>query len=213
MRVDECYIEAMDARLFLSSFLAWAPLAMAITGSCALVQVTVQQNYRQLLNDPQIQMVEDAVQALEKGEVPAAVVPRTSLVDLRRSLAPWIAVYDRAGKPLESSGFLDNASAQPPKGVFDDVAAGISKASGASVVGGFKENRISWQPVPDVRQAIVVAQLKGGGFVVAGRNMREVEDREGKLGEMIFLGWLVSLISTFIAQLIGVLLSARLRRV
>ncbi len=41
------------------------PFAVAVTGFCLLAYVTVQQSLRQGANDPQIQMAQDAVAALE----------------------------------------------------------------------------------------------------------------------------------------------------
>ncbi len=177
--------------------MAWLPLAVAITGICLLVYGAVQQNYRQSLNDPQIQMAEDAAYALHQGEVPAGVVPRNvPLIDMRQSLAPWIAVYDNAGKPLEASAFLDGAPPQPPLGVLE--AASQGKGIGPNP----DENRVSWQAKGDVRQAIVVVSVPGANanatrYVVAGRNMREVENREGDLTTFVGLAWLVLLVATF----------------
>ena len=45
---------------FVRVFLKWLPLGVAVTLVCALIYATVQQNYRQSANDPQIQMAEDA---------------------------------------------------------------------------------------------------------------------------------------------------------
>ena len=75
-------------------FLSWLPLAVAVTGLSLLVHVAVQQNYRQSLNDPQIQMAEDGAAKLGDGGVPADIVVRGGMIDIAQSLAPWIAVYD-----------------------------------------------------------------------------------------------------------------------
>ena len=190
-------------------FFSWIPLAIVITGLCVLVHIAVQQNYRQSLNDPQIQMAEDAAYALNNGGVPAAAVPRGAVIDLRLSLAPWIAIYDKEGTPLGSDGVLDNAPPKPPISVFDDLASGIVHGVGwktfgkESAIAKTRENRLSWQPAAYVRQAIVVVQLDNGGFVVAGRNMREVESREGDLGRMTFIAWLVLLLATLVATAVS----------
>jgi hypothetical protein len=57
------------------------------------------------------------------------------------------------------------------------------------------EERLSWQPVRGpggVRIAAVVQRVNGAhpGFVLAGRNMREVEARIGDVGTMAGLTWL-----------------------
>ena len=173
---------------------SWLPLAVAITGMCGLVYVAVQQSYRQSLNDPQVQMAEDAAQYLLNDYSPAAVVPRGAHIDISESLAPWIAVYDENGRPLESSGVLNGVPLQPPSGVFDVARTGHGKDT--SIDG---QNRVSWQPMPEVRSAIVVQHFAGAhsGFVVVGRSMREVEKREGDLTTVVGLAWLALLVATF----------------
>lgn len=101
--------------------LAWfAFAAIAVTGVGGAAYVLVQQVYRTDLDDPQIQIVEDAATRLNAGAVPADIVAHgTPLVDIRNSLAPWVAVYDAIGHALEASGQLDNASPKLPPGVFD----------------------------------------------------------------------------------------------
>ena len=58
------------------------------------------------------------------------------------------------------------------------------------------QERVSWQPVlgnlRGVRIASVVQRVNGAqpGFVLAGRNMREVEAREDQVAHMAGLAWL-----------------------
>ncbi len=194
-----------DMKLFTKTFIKWLPLGVAITMLCGLIHVSVQQNYRQGLNDPQIQMAEDAARYLAKDYTPAAVVPRGQSIDIAQSLAPWIAVYDESGKVLESSAVLDGKPPMPPHGVFDtthwkDPIVGHHLTADVPA----NQNRVSWESASGVRNAIVIAHIEGskGGFVIAGRNMREVEEREGSLMQMIALGWIAILIGTFLAALI-----------
>ena len=186
-------------------FVSWIPIGVAITGVSLLAYMAVQQNYRQSLNDPQIQMAEDAARYLAKDYTPVAVVPKGEMVDIAKSLAPWIAVYDESGQSLESSGVLNDAPPQPPAGVFEYARGAIGDLTdvrrvplGEKMAG---ENRVSWMPRSDVRSAIVVVHIPGNkGFVVAGRNMREVEERERQLGTMVMLGWLVTIIGSLMAS-------------
>ena len=121
-------------------------------------------------------MAEDGAALLENGDVPADLVPpqRQPTVNIATSLAPWIAVYDSNGTPLESSGVLDGKPPAPPQGIFD-----LAKAQGSNLP------HNTWQPRDGVRVALVVVPVTSGHsagyFVAAGRNMREVEDREGNL--------------------------------
>ena len=185
--------------------MSWIPLGIAITGICGLIHVTVQQYYRQSLNDPQIQMAEDGAAALGRGATPTSVVPGGQQIDIAESLLPWIAVYDAGGKPLASSGVLDGTLAQPPIGVFDAAKHGLPLIVEHHISSGIasNENRISWQPRRDVRQAIIIVWVpETKKFVASGRNMREVEDRELKLGTTVGLGWIVLMLATLFATIL-----------
>ena len=174
------------------AFLKWIPFAIAVTGVIGLLYATVQQNYRQSLNDPQIQMAEDGAAALARGAVPADVVPRGVNINADESLAPFIAVYDSAGMPLEASATIGGKPPLPPIGIF--MAARENHGKDTDVSG---ENRVSWQPSHTTRIALVVKYVpEKQQLVAAGRNMREVEMREENLFRMIELGWLVIMVST-----------------
>jgi len=177
----------------------WALLAGFATALLLVAYAIVQQDYRESLNDPQIQMAEDAAARLEAGAVPADIVPHgTPLISVRDSLAPWLAVYDANGQVLESSGELDGAPPRLPAGVFDPAAWHaliIGHHLNNSPVG---QDRFTWQPEPGVRQAVVlVATGDQKYFVAAGRNMREVEQRIEHEGELVFAGWLATLAALF----------------
>lgn len=186
------------------AFFAWLPFAVVITGICLLVYTAVQQNYRQSLNDPQIQMAEDGAARLASGGVPADIVPHNSqVIDISRSLSPWIAVYDSAGMPLEANAVLDGAPPKPPIGVLDSARRGLPAISGHHLTSGIptNENRVSWQH-GSVRQAIVAVYVpQTQQYVVAGRSMHEVENREKKLSLMVGLAWAAMLVGTLFAVL------------
>ena len=171
-------------------FVAWLPLALTIIGVCGLIYIAVQQNYRQSLNDPQIQMAEDDATALGSGATTTSIVPKQS-IDVAASLAPWIAVYDSSGTPVASSGLLDGKIPVPPLGEFN-----LALAQGNNLP------HDTWEPVSGVRIAAVIVPIPhNGGFVLVGRNMREVEDRETNLEAVVGIGMIVLLVSTFITKL------------
>ena len=188
----------------------WVPFAVVVTGICGLIYLTVQQNYRQSLYDPQIQMAEDAAAALAKGVAADTLVP-TQQIDIAQSLAPWIAIYDEGGTHLYSSGELDGSVPKLPlgvyaytKGMIGDVVDVRRIPLGEKIP---NEDRLTWQPQPGVRQAIIVVWVpQTKQFVIAGRNMREVEKRESALSTTVFLAWLaimaVSLIAVVLRQYI-----------
>ena len=157
-------------------------LAGIATGVGLALYAIPQQVLRNGLNDPQIQMAGDLEARLEQGVSPAEAVSAGS-VDMARSLAPFVIVYDEQGHPVASQAHLNGSIPAPPSGVFDYVRQ-------------HGEERVSWQPIlgseHGVRIAAVVQRVGGPhpGFVLAGRNMREVEARESQVLYMAGLTWL-----------------------
>jgi hypothetical protein len=165
----------------------WLLVAIIITGFSGLLEATVQQVIRQSADDPQIQMAEDTATALANGQQVQNVVPAEK-VDIAKSLATYIIVFDANGKAIASSAQLNGQSPSPPAGVFDYV-----KQNG--------EDRITWQPQTGVRSAAVVTQFQGSnsGFVLAGRSLREVEIREDNILHIILVGWVAILLGSLLA--------------
>ena len=162
-------------------FRTWLPFAVAITAFCMLTYSAVQQNYRQEANDPQIQMAEDAAAALKPGVQVESVIPAWK-VDMAASLAPFIVVYDSEGRPVAGSGLLD--------GQLPDYPLGALRAADQS-----GQNRVTWQPNDSVRIASVVVPFDGG-YVMAGRNMREIEIREDQTFQFASMTWGLALLAT-----------------
>ncbi len=138
-------------------------LLFLITIVLGSIYVVTQQNYREGANDPQIQMAEDAAQALDRGRDPQSFIPKET-VDLKNSLAPFLIIFDRLGKPIVSSGLLDGKIPVPPPGVFDYTRK-------------YKEDRVTWQPKTNLRIAAVLERFEGSnpGYVLVGRSLKEVE--------------------------------------
>jgi hypothetical protein len=178
-----------------------ALVLIALSTGLALALNTIpQQVLRQGANDPQIALAGDLEARLESGVAPAAAVPNGA-VDMAKSLSPFVIVYNDQGQPLASQAVLNGQTPAPPQGVFDYVRQ-------------HGEERLSWQPVlgttsnndgktvlnggmaqqrgHGVRIAAVIQRVggPGGGFVLAGRNMREVEAREAQVGQLALLTWI-----------------------
>lgn len=174
----------------------WIPIAIAVTGVAAMVFVSVQQVYRQSLNDPQVQIAEDVALQIENGAKPATVLASTTKINIASSLRTYTAVYDKDFNALVWTGELDGKPPSPPLGVFSEA-----KGPGGTGPG---ENRVTWQPNDDVRSAIVVVHvLKTDGYVLSGRNMREAEDRIWDTQFFVFLMWIFTLATTLFATWIG----------
>ncbi|MCA1553286.1 MAG: hypothetical protein LC737_02800 [Chloroflexi bacterium] len=56
-----------------------------------------------------------------------------------------------------------------------------------------------WQPRNGVRSAIAVMH-SNGGYVIAGRSLREVEQQESRIELLDFLAWLLSIGATLAAS-------------
>ena len=173
------------------AFATFLPLAVLATLLAGLVYVVAQQGLRSGANDPQLQLAEDAAGVLDAGADPAVVVGPGS-VDVAVSLAPFVVVYDASGRVLTSSGRLDGADPVPPPGVLEHAAAG-------------DPNVVTWQPRPGVRVATVTARW-GGGTVMAGRSLLEVERREDQVLLLVGSGLAATLaalaVASFVAEMI-----------
>lgn len=168
----------------------WIPIAIVTAALCLLVYATVQQNYRQGANDPQIQIAEDLADSLSLGkQIDSQMF--TNKIDISKSLSPYVMVFNRDGKIVIGNAVLDGKTPELPKGVF-----GFAKT--------FGENRFTWQPKEEVRSAVVLKWFDGknSGYVLAGRSLREVEIREKRLELMVGGVFLATLFSAFIVILI-----------
>jgi hypothetical protein len=169
----------------------WLALAVAITALCGLVYLAVQQDLRQTANDPQIQIAEDAALALENGAAVGSQVP-TEKVAIERSLAPFVMVFNDRGAVIGSSATLHGETPRLPGGILEFVR-------------GHGQDRVTWQPEPSVRIAVVVVRYEGAqpGFVLAGRSLREVEVREGNAELEAGAAWVFAMVASLVACALG----------
>jgi len=177
---------------FLEPLVWFVWMAIPITLLCGIVYVTAQQNYRQNLNDPQIQMAEDIAAALQQSGALLDQVPQNK-VDIQTSLAPFIILYDTEGNPIAGNGYQGSSLMKTPKGVFTNAHA-------------WGENRRTLEPQAGVRIASIVVPFVGreaNGYVLVGRNMREVESRIADMEIMLFLAWLATQGAVFVASYIA----------
>lgn len=177
-------------QMFGRAFARWLPIGVAVTLVLGVAYAAVQQVYRQGANDPQVMMARDIAARVAAG-TPADQLVSNETVDPSASLAPFVIVFDTDRKVVVSSAVLGGSSPVPPAGVL-----GAAASSG--------ENRVTWQPRRDARIASVIVAVKGGpgGYVLAGRSLREAEERVDRLGVMVGLGWLATLGLTLAAVLL-----------
>lgn len=178
--------------------LRFLPLAAVATALALTTYGAVQQSLRGPADDPQIAMAEDAAAALAAGQAMAQVVPAVRAVPIARSVAPFVIAYGEDRQTKAATGTFDGVAPLPPAGVF-----AYAKEHG--------EDRLTWMPRPDVRLATVVVHYDGqggSGYVLAARSLREVEARIDRLGKLVALGWMTSLL----AGAAALALAERLRR-
>lgn len=161
----------------------WFTLIFVITLLIGLIYVSVQQTLRQGANDPQIQVAEDLANQLSQTTKPPIL---NTVVDLKKSLATFVIIFDNRGKPISSTAFLDNQIPAPPLGVFQSAEK-------------FKENRITWQPQNQVRIAsVIVPYGNKSGFVLVGKSLKEVEKRVDQITIFAGITWIMSVTGSFI---------------
>ncbi len=112
---------------------------------------------------------------------PESVLPAAQ-VEISSSLAPFMVILRRYRRAAGFVSPLAWDNPRLPSGIFD-----YTRQNG--------EDRVSWQPEPGVRIAAVVVAYGGTqpGFVLAGRSLREVENRESQVEQITGIAWLVTL--------------------
>ena len=178
-------------KILLETLKAWAPLAAVIVIFTFAIYGTVQQNYRQNANDPQIQIAEEVVKALTQGAPVGSNVPEKCTTDISKSLSPFVQIYDSNNKLVGSTIILDGNDPVFPSSVLD-------KAKNND-----KQIRITWQPKKGVRLAAVVQRYKNdkdgsSGVVIAGKSIREIEARSMDTLVMSAIAGALALIVTFL---------------
>lgn len=165
------------------------PLAIAITCIYGFIYVAIQQAYRQNANDPQIEYSEQLANALATGIKP---VNTQAPIDISKYLTQFIIIYDNAGKVTYSEATLDGKTPVLPPGVL-----AYTKTHG--------QDRVTWAPKSGVRIAAVITSFQSSnsaGFVLAGRNLEEVERRAQMLIVHTASAWFITLLAVFLSTLI-----------
>lgn len=172
----------------LRSLLLWAPIAVAVVAIGGLAYAVGQQTVRSGADDPQVQLAHDTAQRLNRAPEPVRSASAAQpAVDLRQTLDPYVILYDRSGRSVSQTVQLDGATPAPPPGTLAAAAA-------------TGENRVTWQPAPGVRSAVVIVPYRDG-YVLAGRSLALTEERERNLLLIAALGVLATLLATAAACL------------
>lgn len=177
------------------------PLMVAVTCAEGLAYANAEQMLRQGANEPQVQLAESIAAEIGSGAPPQAFV-QGGAAPLETSQTPFILIADASGKTLGATGSVAGALPTLPAGVF-----GAHKDSF-----GTNDNRITWQPAKNIREALVITPFTSGsttGYVAVGRSLRETENQESRLTERTMLGWLASMAAILIASVAAAWLLSR----
>jgi sensor histidine kinase regulating citrate/malate metabolism len=159
-------------------FTLFAALVTVLIGS---IFVTGQHLYRSNANDPQVEISEQISEFIKQGAPADAIIDQEQAMDITNSLSAFAIVYDKDGKLVVSSGKIGEEIPTPPSSVFDSA-----KATG--------QNRFTWEPKKGTRIAAVLRKVDDEkGFILVGRNLREIENREQALTFVIAIIWIVLL--------------------
>lgn len=171
--------------------------AIIVTVVLLVLYTSVQQSYRSAANDPQIQIARDVCDALGKGRSINRLFSADT-IDLSQSLAVFTEIFDKNGKPLQSTGFINGSLPKLPAGVFDFTNAN-------------NEDILTWQPQSNIRMAMVVEKVRSPvyGFVAAGRSLKETEARESNLLKMVGLAWLICMAALCVHLLVQIFVLKR----
>ena len=182
-------------------FRQWLPIGIVITMLSGAIFCTAQQIDRQNANDPQVALSLELANRLDVladlGDDEAAKIevlgPKMideltpTYVEISTSLLPYLAIFDDQGNLISSNATLKGEVFHLPSGVFDYTRSHAI-------------DKVTWQPEPAVRQAIVVRRFQGqttAGFVLAGRSLNEVETRISMLMENVAIGWVAMMVVSF----------------
>ena len=141
--------------------------SLCITIIVVFAYAITQQTLRRDANFPQTQMVK------------TAIVPESS-VEISQSLEPFVQIYDENKNLIQGNALLHGKIPTIPKGVLE-----YAKTHG--------ENRITWQPETGIRIAVVVSYQKNT-YIVAGRHLREIENKIDAVGKSFFLVEIIMLL-------------------
>jgi hypothetical protein len=166
----------------------WLPFAVTITALSLLVHVSTQQVLRQSANDPQIQMAEDTANTLSNGSVSPEELAGGEKIELTQSIKPYLTVFDESGNVVASSAMLNGADPKIPQGITNYIR-------------NYGEDRVTLEPQNGVRIAAIIVKYPGG-FVLAGRSLRETEMRVDQNLLIVGLSWFATMFASLLSVLI-----------
>lgn len=169
--INRFYSAPVEIKCFLA-------FSVFVTAMIVFVYAVAQNILRSEADDPQIQMAEEASFLLNHNAPMGPIVPEIG-VELSESLKPFLQIYDEKGSLLDGNATMNGISPKIPK----------SALSYAKDHGG--KNRLTWRLESGAKIAAVIYHYggKNPGYAVAGRSLRETENRIGDIGKLCFFFW------------------------
>ena len=151
--------------------------AVILTGIFSTMFVLVQQLGRMQANDTPTLLATQVAKQLDAGLGLTSI--NMGATDLANNPIPFVIIYDKQGKAVGGSGYLNAKLAVAPKGVLEHAKTG-------------KNNVVTWQPKSGVRIASVTAVAKDY-YVLGGQSLKATENHASQLLKLTVLGYGVSL--------------------
>ncbi len=107
--------------------------------------------------------------------------------DIANSPVPFVIVYDKKGKPVAGSGYLDKKLASMPTGVVQHAKP-------------HKPHAVTWAPRSGVRLASVTVAAKEY-YVVGGQSLRLTESHTQRLLKLALVGYSICVAVVLLAQI------------
>jgi len=179
-------------KVIIRSVISWLPLSVAIVCIYGIMYLVVQQYIRLSANEILTEYAENTRSKLENGMTPDSIIKEIPKIDMAKSLSPFVMIYNNARILIASSASLKENYPAIATGTLDYA----EKNNG---------NKVTWQPQQEVRNATVILHCTKDGqgyFILAGRSLREIENREHFVLLQTFAGMMLTLFATFVMVVI-----------
>jgi hypothetical protein len=183
---------------YLKKLSSWIVLAIAISFVFGFIFIATHQTIRSEANATLVDTAQNIAGYLENDdtidsqiEQLSGQIEQSTKVNLANSDKVFVSIYDGEGKPNASTGNVKGTARELDKGVID-----TAKKNGV--------NKISWAPESDVRVAIVVYPIKKGdkGYLVVGKSLKETESNITRIGKILLVGWIITLLITLLSTIV-----------
>lgn len=149
----------------------------------------VQQMGRLQANDTPTLLATQAAKQLDAGLGLDSI--QMGGTNLQNNPVPFVIIYDKQGKAVGGSGYIDKQLAVVPKGVLTHASTG-------------KNNAVTWEPKSGVRLATVVVAAKEY-FVLGGQSLKQTEAHAQHMLWLTLAGYVASLLILVAYALVGAL--------